>query len=332
MAKRKSKKEALNEQPQWGAISIVAVVAVVAISVLYFGLGDQGAGAGRAWGDLGIIGDNCTSTNPIHGGIEITDNDGDGYHNVDAECNVIDCDDNNAAINPGIVESPGDPNTCGFDYNCDGLSVICAEIGEGAVYQSGFTATYPEICGNGVDDDGDGDIDEPDCTEGFAVSTVDQAEFSNEGKDTTYAKNTAIGYSNTPGEDCGVDEDGDGYELEVAGCNYIYGTVFDCNDFEASIYPGAPEVCNDKIDQDCDGSDYEVADKDSDGYMAGPNCGTPVDCNDENPTIYPGAIDICDDGVDQNCDNFDSICREKFVYDERALYEAKIKPRYPYYR
>ena len=48
-------------------------------------------------------------------------------------------------------------------------------------------------------------------------------------------------------EDCLVDADGDGFYA-----------VNDCNDDDASIYPGAPEVANDGIDQDCDGTDYEV--------------------------------------------------------------------------
>jgi len=45
-----------------------------------------------------------------------------------------------------------------------------------------------------------------------------------------------------------IDDDGDGL-AESEG---------DCDDTDASIYPGAPEVIDDGIDQDCDGDDQEM--------------------------------------------------------------------------
>lgn len=47
-----------------------------------------------------------------------------------------------------------------------------------------------------------------------------------------------------------TDRDGDGYFAEGGTC----GTA-DCNDTDPSIHPGACDVLNDGIDQDCSGKD-----------------------------------------------------------------------------
>jgi len=46
-----------------------------------------------------------------------------------------------------------------------------------------------------------------------------------------------------------IDEDGDGYVTEVNGC----GLPFDCDDTDASINAGAEEICDDGLDNNCDG-------------------------------------------------------------------------------
>jgi hypothetical protein len=122
------------------------------------------------------------------------------------------------------------------------------------------------------------------------------------------------------------DADGDGYSI-------IEG---DCNDNNASIHPGAVEICGDGIDQDCNGSDlqcpqswYKDADTDkySDGtslqsvnrpasyYLASELTATSGDCNDNNAAIHPGAVEVCGDGIDQDCNGSDLICPEDIDND-----------------
>ena len=75
----------------------------------------------------------------------------------------------------------------------------------------------------------------------------------------------------------------------------------DCNDNDASVYPGADEIAYDSIDQDCDGED--LTDVDGDGYDAIEADGE--DCDDEDAAVNPGAKEIAYDDKDQDCDGFD---------------------------
>jgi hypothetical protein len=74
----------------------------------------------------------------------------------------------------------------------------------------------------------------------------------------------------------------------------------DCNDLDPLVRPGAVDVPDDGVDQNCNGTDA-TRDVDEDGYR------TPADCNDRNPTINPGAYDIPRDGINQDCRAGDSI-------------------------
>ena len=114
--------------------------------------------------------------------------------------------------------------------------------------------------------------------------------------------------------------------LEGSDCNPIPGYVTDdadCADDNASIYPGATEVCNGK-DDDCNGvidngfeAEFHVfyRDADSDTYGNPDNstlaCAAPpgyvdnstgFDCNDNNAAVNPAASDANCNGIDNNCD------------------------------
>ncbi len=111
-------------------------------------------------------------------------------------------------------------------------------------------------------------------------------------------------YGNLPGKSCPVtDADGDGYNADS-----------DCDDSNRNVNPGATEICDDGIDNDCSGGDAKgrtlYTDSDGDGYGAASVwvCGsasssqvsTPGDCDDTQPSVNPGADEVCD-GLDNNC-------------------------------
>jgi len=114
---------------------------------------------------------------------------------------------------------------------------------------------------------------------------------------------------------------GDGAPIELftdADADGVTG-LYDCDDTNASVYPGADEICDD-LDQNCDGLiDNDAidappwyADNDADGYGSGvvmgyacvvPVGGAPLDddCDDTESLVSPGGLEVCNQ-VDDNCD------------------------------
>jgi len=94
-----------------------------------------------------------------------------------------------------------------------------------------------------------------------------------------------------------TDSDGDSYATDGGTCGPV-----DCNDRVAAINPGAVDIPNNGIDEDCSGSDrvdVSILDTDGDGYT--PATG---DCDDNDPAINPRAVENCTDNRDNDCDGF----------------------------
>lgn len=71
----------------------------------------------------------------------------------------------------------------------------------------------------------------------------------------------------------------------------------DCDDANAAIRPGAVDVPEDGIDQDCLAGDAVNLDRDGDGFAR------PSDCADDRADTNPGRVDIPGDALDQDCRN-----------------------------
>ncbi len=104
-----------------------------------------------------------------------------------------------------------------------------------------------------------------------------------------------------------VDVDGDGFSPNSG----------DCDDNDASAFPGADETCGDGDDNDCNGA-IDDADLDQDQHIdvlcAAYTGALPVDdCNDNNGTILPGAPESLN-GIDDDCDTY--IDEGTVVFDD----------------
>lgn len=247
------------------------------------------------------------------------DADGDGHLPVSGGGD--DCNDSDASVHPGAMEICGD----GKDNDCVGGDLMCAQDadgdGFGAVASGGLDCddaradVHPhalEVCGDGVDQDcADGD---PPCQadidgDGHGNPTMGGDDCDDFDRGTYPGAVEVCGDGrdqDCDGQDlqCGMvaDADGDGHDRIEAGGD-------DCDDGAPGVYPGAAEVCDDEIDQDCNGRDLSCGslsgDADADGYLSFEAGGT--DCNDNDAAAYPGAPEVCGDARDQDCDGRDAV-------------------------
>jgi len=237
-----------------------------------------------------------------------------------------DCNDNNPAVRPGATEICSN----GIDDNCNG------QIDEGCNVPSTWyrdndgdsygNANLSRISitkpGGFVNRAGDCKDTDPTVYPG-AHELCDGKDNNCNGLKDDGAPGTRTWYRD-------ADNDGRGRNtVTKIACSKPTGFVDsanDCNDADATIYQGAPELCDGKdnncnglVDDGLPGTKVWYQDVDGDGYGARvrrkTSCPQPVgyvadstDCRDNDRTIYPGAPELCD-GKDNNCNGLkDESC------------------------
>ncbi|AKF86695.1 hypothetical protein MFUL124B02_31355 [Myxococcus fulvus 124B02] len=253
------------------------------------------------------------------------DADGDGYGTSTTStqrcsqpsgyvANASDCNDASASVRPGATEV------------CDSLDNNC----NGSVDEGVRTTYYPDADGDGYGGSGtpiqacsqppNHRTTSSDCNDSnasihpSATETCDSVDNNCNG---SVDENVLLTWYR--------DADGDGHgtsSQSTTACTQPGGYVAsatDCNDSNASIYPGAPEYC-DQVDTNCNGHPDDgtitisYPDNDLDGYgdSAWPRqtttCAWPPgyrlvggDCNDRDSSMKPGGTEVCD-GKDNDCD------------------------------
>ncbi len=233
-----------------------------------------------------------------------------------------DCDDTDATVFPGAAELCDSK-----DNDCDGTTdeldytfyLDADSDGDGA-YGGTFTVTVTASCTAPPPPPTGYASTHTDCDDGDATVHAGAPELC-DGKD----NDCSGSLSSTE-----IDDDNDTYvECTFTGATWPVGSLVvggdDCDDGDATVFPGAAELCDSK-DNDCDGTTDELdytfyldADSDGDGAYGGTftvtvtaSCTAPpppptgyasthTDCDDTRASVHPGAPEGCD-GLDDDCD------------------------------
>ncbi len=196
----------------------------------------------------------------------------DGYVKIAGDCN-----DASNAIHPGQEDVCGDPT----DYNCDGSTGFNDIDGDGVAACEDCDDTNAELGSKSTftyDADGDGygapgnptelacfpstgfSANTDDCDDLDASINPDQVEVCNTKDDdcdgTVDEEVTSVFYADADGDGFGTPES----TTEACEAPEAYATTADdCDDTRAEVNPGADEICDDGLDNNCDGEGGECA-------------------------------------------------------------------------
>lgn len=224
----------------------------------------------------------------------VCDRDQDGLARASEYCGGEDCDDSDAAVGvPTAWYRDVDLDTFGAgqeEFSCSQPVGFVPVSGDCDDTDEKVSPTGIETC-NQIDDDCDQEIDEENIPTWYQDADLD-----------TYGD---------PLVSLTQCEEPDGY----------VDNALDCDDTTDAVSPADTEICDDGIDQDCNGlvDDAEgasawYADQDMDGYgdvnALRYSCEASVegyvtdasDCDDTDLDVNPSANEACGDGVDQDCD------------------------------
>jgi len=221
---------------------------------------------------------------------------------------TLDCDDSDSATYPGATELVAD----GKDQSCDGEE-ICYVNADGDGYRISTTiiSSDPDCSDSG---EALASLPDSDCDDSDPLTYPGAPEIVGDGKD----------QSCDGGELCYADADDDGYRIDDtvvsadadcidSGEGVATDPDGDCDDDDATVYPGAPETPYDGVDQDCDGDD--LCDVDEDGFDAGLGSCTGADCDDADADVNPAADETWYDGIDQDCDGWSDYDADRDGFD-----------------
>ena len=321
---------------------------------------DVNPGATEVCDDADVDEDCNTLADDADGGVDVesqttffADTDGDTFGdpgNALSACDQpagfvtdrADCDDTNAAVNPGATEVCDDAD---LDEDCDTLADDADDSVDASTQRTFYADSDADGFGDAgsstascdaptgfVADDTDCNDEDPSINPG-ATEVCDDADvdedcdtLSDDADDSVDAASQLAWYADT---------DGDSYGDAAArtdACEAPSGFVADdtdCDDTNEAVNPGASEVCDDAdVDEDCDGAADDAdgsvdvttfttffEDLDSDTFGNDDEtlqaCDLPVgyaatggDCNDADGFVNPEAAEVCDDAdVDEDCDS-----------------------------